>query len=319
MTPHTLLVGTIGEGVFRSLDHGATFRRAMDGTFVECDVRALMVHSQRPRTVFLGSELGLLRSDDGADNWKRIESPMNDLPLWSLYQIGEVLFAGACPSRLFRSEDGGANWQETTLNVEQNCPRIMKTRVTTIAGDGETVWAGIEIDSVWRSRDTGQTWAKVPNGLSSPDIHNLVVVPAHDNLPRRIVAATNNDINLSDDDGENWRRLDIGKQVPRSYCRGMKQVIGKPERILLGIGDGPPGWSGLIVVSDDAGETWQVASMPGRANSTIWNFAMHVADPALIYASSVSGQVYRSVDAGESWLKLACEFGEIRALAWIPV
>jgi hypothetical protein len=28
--------------------------------------------------------------------------------------------------------------------------------------------------------------------------------------------------------------------------------------------------------------------------------------------------VYRSTDAGESWEKLAREFGEIRALAWTP-
>jgi photosystem II stability/assembly factor-like uncharacterized protein len=89
--------------------------------------------------------------------------------------------------------------------------------------------------------------------------------------------------------------------------------------VLLGVGDGPPGWSGFIVVSDDAGETWRQAAMPGPANSTIWNFATHDADPALVYASSVSGQVYRSPDGGASWTKLACEFGEIRALAWFPV
>ncbi len=58
--------------------------------------------------------------------------------------------------------------------------------------------------------------------------------------------------------------------------------------------------------------------MPGRANSTIWNFAVHPADPQLIYASSVSGQVYRSLDGGSSWRRLAREFGEVRSLAWAP-
>ena len=60
----------------------------------------------------------------------------------------------------------------------------------------------------------------------------------------------------------------------------------------------------------------QPAEMPGRANSTIWNFAVCPADPDLIYANSVSGEVYRSTDAGASWVKLQREFGEIRALAW---
>jgi hypothetical protein len=69
---------------------------------------------------------------------------------------------------------------------------------------------------------------------------------------------------------------------------------------------------------DKGGLTWHVVEMSGRANSTIWNFAVHVADPQMIYASSVSGQVYRSLDGGTSWQRLPRDFGEIRALAWAP-
>jgi hypothetical protein len=31
MRNHRLFVGTVGEGIFRSLDHGDTFRRAAEG------------------------------------------------------------------------------------------------------------------------------------------------------------------------------------------------------------------------------------------------------------------------------------------------
>jgi hypothetical protein len=321
---HILYVGTIGEGVFHSTDGGVTFRRAMNGTFVECHVRALVVHPAQPHTLYMGSELGLFRSTNGAEDWQRIDSPLDGLQIWSvLLWPGkpEVLLAGTCPSRMFRSGDGGRSWQETSGPFEKHCPRIMNTRVTSLAADpsdGRSVWAGIEIDSAWRSRDEGSTWQKVPAGLSSADIHGLVVVPASMGRPRRLVAATNNDLNLSDDDGETWRRLDIGKQAPRSYCRGLAQVQGRPERLLLGVGDGPPGSVGFIVVSEDAGASWRAAEMPGPANSTIWNFATYPSDSNLVYASSVSGQVYRSTDAGLSWTKLPREFGEIRALAWAP-
>jgi hypothetical protein len=50
----------------------------------------------------------------------------------------------------------------------------------------------------------------------------------------------------------------------------------------------------------------------------VWNFAVHPADAALVYAASISGQVYRSEDGGATWRKLETEFGEIRALAWAP-
>ena len=56
-----------------------------------------------------------------------------------------------------------------------------------------------------------------------------------------------------------------------------------------------------------------------QANSTIWTFALHPSDPTLIYAASVSGEVYRSRSAGVRWDKIAREFGEIRTLAWTPV
>ncbi len=75
---------------------------------------------------------------------------------------------------------------------------------------------------------------------------------------------------------------------------------------------------GVVGRSTDGGTTWQAARMPGRANTTIWNFAVHAADPELVYASSVSGEVYRSTDGGAGWEKLGREFGEIRARAWTP-
>src|ERR1700740_1319222 len=115
LASHRLYVGTIGEGLFRSTDNGETFVRACDGMFVECHVRALAVHPQRPQTLFLGSEQGLFRSDDGAGNWARVESPLNGLQIWSILVLPQdprVMFVGTCPSRLFRCEDGGRTWMQ---------------------------------------------------------------------------------------------------------------------------------------------------------------------------------------------------------------
>ena len=49
LASHRLYVGTIGQGIFRSTDNGESFVRAMDGMFVECHVRALVVHPRDPR------------------------------------------------------------------------------------------------------------------------------------------------------------------------------------------------------------------------------------------------------------------------------
>ena len=199
--PHRLYVGTIGEGLFCSTDSGTSFLRACDGMFVECHVRALAVHPREPQTLYLGNELGLWRSTDGAGNWKRVESPLNGLQIWSLLLLPhqpEVLLAGTCPSRLFRSEDSGRTWTEPSVRIAQECPRIMHTRVTSLLADPvnpETVWAGVEIDGLRRSRDAGRSWQTVGRGLSSQDIHALAIIP-DDGRSKRLLASTNNDVNL---------------------------------------------------------------------------------------------------------------------------
>jgi photosystem II stability/assembly factor-like uncharacterized protein len=320
---HRLYVGTIGEGLWRSSDGGVTFARDYNGLFVECHVRALVVHPRDPSTMYLGCELGLFRSTDNAGNWSRVESPINGLQVWSLLlspHDPNLILVGTCPSRLFRSADGGRSWSEPAVKIAQECPRIMHTRVTTLApdpSDPDTFWAGVEIDGLFRSRDAGRTWTPTGQGLSSRDIHGLVIVPAN-GKQTRMLASTNNDLNLSTDSGATWQPLSIGKSMPWSYCRGLGQKSGRPDVIFLGNGDGPPGTVGVIGRSTDAGASWQTARMPGRSNSTMWNFAAHPADPELLYASSVSGEVYRSTDGGDSWVKLAREFGEVRALAWAP-
>jgi len=323
MQPHRLYVGTIGEGLFRSTDGGGTFVRACNGMFVECHVRALVAHPRNLRTLYLGSEQGLFRSTDGAVSWTRVESPLNGLQIWSLLVLPhapDTILVGTCPSRLFRSEDGGRTWSEPPVGIIQECRGLIYTRVTTLVhdpSDPDTVWAGVEIDGLYRSRDRGQTWRKVGRGLSSEDIHALAIVPGNDR-PKQIVAATNNDLNLSTDDGETWQPQQINHAMPWSYCRTLAQKCRQPEVVFLGNGDSPPGSAGIIGRSADGGRTWHAAQMPSRANSTIWNFATHPTDPELIYASSVSGELYRSTDGGESWSKLTREFGEIRALAWTP-
>ncbi len=315
---HRLYVGTIGEGLWRSTDGCVKFVRACDGMFVECHVRALAVHPSDPRILFLGSESGLYRSEDGAGNWRRVELPISG-EVWSLLLLPrdpDTILVGTCPSRLSASRDGGRTWTEGRASIVQECPRIMRTRVTCLAADPtdtDTVWAGVEIDGLRRSRDRGRTWQRAGRGLSSQDIHGLALVP-----DGRMLASTNNDLNASSDGGETWQPLGIGSVLPWSYCRGMAQLCGRPETILMGNGDAPPGTVGGVARSTDGGVTWGETKMPGRANSTVWTFAVHPADPALVYAASVSGEVYRSTDGGAAWEKLPREFGEIRALAWAP-
>ncbi len=220
---------------------------------------------------------------------------------------------------LFRSRDAGRTWVQLGASIAQQCNNIVFNRVTTLVADPDDphgLWAGIEIDAVRHSSDGGASWTSLGTGLSSQDIHALAIVPEAGG--RRILASTNNDLNVSTDEGRSWQPQEVRRQFDWPYCRGLAQKADDPKVIFLGNGDAPPGQVGALRRSSDGGRTWTTAELPCVPNSTVWGFAVHPADPQRVLAYSVSGEVFTSQDGGSRWGKLPRTFGEIRALAWVP-
>jgi photosystem II stability/assembly factor-like uncharacterized protein len=223
MIDHALFVATIGEGVFKR-DNGASFRRACDGMeFVECDVRALVADPDEQATLYLGNEEGVWVSRDAAETWNQLLK--TDGSVWSLHVLGKRIIAGTCPPTLLRSEDGGSSWTRTEATITPDCPRIRHTRVTCIAADpenAERLYAGVEIDGIFASEDDGRSWRGRGEGLSSRDIHSLLVLPGG-----RMLATTNNDLNSSDDGGKNWHNWRTVRQSCWAEAIGLRAGRGR--------------------------------------------------------------------------------------------
>jgi len=327
-----LFVGTVGEGLWSLAFENAentNAARLSNGLFIEADVRAIQVHPTIPDRVFVGTNCGLFRSVDAGSTWELLPAGFGtgwpgttDLTVWSLAISAHnpnQLFAGTCPSGIYRSTDGGDTWARLNAPLALECGHILYPRVTCIVPDpteSGTIWVGVEIDGIRRSRDFGETWETLGTGLSSLDIHAIKII-LDGAGKKRILAATNNDLNLSEDNGATWTPCGVKSLFPWAYCRGIAQLPTDPLVLFVGNGNGPPGSSGALQISRDGGGTWMQAKLPHVPNSTVWTFAVSPNTPNTIAAATVSGYIYVSEDAGLTWSKLDREFGEIRAIAWV--
>lgn len=331
----TLWIGTASHGTWYSRDLGETWKRPTSGSgmYLEAGVFALAAHQERPKQILAGTSLGLFRWSDDTEQWTHLPSPMDE-PGYSIWSLAydpsnpSVLLAGTRPAEFLLSEDEGKTWRSLhvpAIDAANNATRASRgygnrqfmrvTRICFDPRDRNTIWAGIEIDAIYRSVDRGRTWERLSEGLISDDIHDLAIFDRPEG--RRMFATTNKGLHRSDDGGHHWTHTPLDS--PWQYTRSIVASAAGDGTIYLTNGNGPPGDSGRLLRSRHWGdEPWEEVALPGWLNSTIWTVAVNEADPKLLFAASNLGQMFRSEDGGESWTRLKREFGDIRAMMWVP-
>jgi photosystem II stability/assembly factor-like uncharacterized protein len=288
-------------------------------------VRALKVYPDNSHRILAGTDVGLYRSEDAGSTWEKVESPMDGIQIWSVAVDAadpDTLFVGTRPDA-FRSRNDGKTWEALSLGVTMPCPIGIPRTTNMIVDprDSNIIWAGIEVDGVYQSRDGGDNWVHLPALGPDPfhgDIHGLALRPG----PQTAVYATTPfGIATSTDEGENWDYHYFPKfhaSDARSYCRGVMLKADDPNVIFVGNGDTIPGVTGAIQRSVDGGQSWAAVPLPVPPNSVVYWFATHPEVPQVIAAASLYGYVYVSTDGGAAWQKLPREFGEIRTVAVLP-
>lgn len=332
----TILVGTAGQGILRSVDDGATWHRLGLKEAIEFDgvVRSLAVDPQDPKRVFAGADTGICLSTDGGAHFKRLESPANGMTVWALAidpSNPKNIFAGTgAPSRaaMFRSADGGETWQRLGIELPEFCRGVNRPRILSICiyqQDGRDVWFGVEEGGVWRSQDRGDSWQRLDregadsDGIDNPDIHAISILPATERGPKAHLVLTVNTVYTSLDDGKTWSGVPSRTRFDDMYyTRTVQPLGGDPDKLLIAIGDGTPGSRSRIYRSEDRGATWSASILHTAPNSTFWAFGSHAAEPNLVFAGTKYGHLFRSTDGGRGWFKEWRDFSEITAIAWTP-
>ncbi|PZC45621.1 MAG: Uncharacterized protein C1O27_002286 [Chloroflexi bacterium] len=322
----TILVGTLGMGLWRSADGGENWKRGRIGEGYQGGraVFGLAVHPNDPATIYAGADDGIYLSRNRGETFERMDSPMTGAKVWRVTIDAEepdTLFAGTSPVKVYRSGNAGATWDMVCDDFVDECHNVGIPRPTSIVVDPydhRNVWVSIEVDGLRRSTDGGDTWERVSGaGLDDPDVHSVAVVPTS---PKTILVTTENGVVASQDMGETWQDFLNGQEgFSLHYTRCVAVKRDDPNVIFLANGDESIGSVGALRRTTDGGKTWEQVALPVTPSSHIECFATHPADPNLILACTHYGQLFGSSDGGDWWIKLHKEVTENRgALAWVP-
>ncbi len=321
-------------GLFRRVPGDDLWRPLTRGLPADPEVRAIAVHPDDPGIVFAGTQDGVYRSDDAGDTWASLDLPGPHRTVWSIAfdpHTPETMFVGVEGFAVWRTRDGGAAWQRLDVPTPAGLPEMpFPTRVTRIAvdpGDADRVYAGLEVRGVVRSLDGGDSWsdasgdllaladleAHLQSGLLTGDpregmmdIHALAVSRA---APGRVYMANRMGLFRTDDTGEHWSEIGIGRFSPLTYARDVCVSPHRPERLFAALSPASVSDEGALWCSDDDARTWRRFDADLPIGSTLMTVAESPSDPARIYCGARGGQVFGTEDAGATWRDLTLPDG----------
>jgi photosystem II stability/assembly factor-like uncharacterized protein len=278
--PELVFAGT-KDGVFRSTDRGATFKRA-DFPDANKEVWCFMVDSRDPKRMLAGaSPIDVYRSDDTGQSWRKLPTP----------KVGTHC-TGPFASRVMRFA------QHPTRPNE--------------------IFAALEINGVMHSTDGGETWADRADGLikladlphlkskivsdttaeGMLDGHAITINPAD---PDAAIAALRMGLFRTTDQGKTWQDMEIKRFSPTTYGRDVKTSASEKNTLYAALSVAASSHDGGLYRSQDSGKSWQRFDKV-QVHGTIMSIGLHQRDPNQVYIGArYDGEVFGTQDGGKSW------------------
>ncbi len=180
-----------GSGVYRSIDHGATWE--LVGLTNSGAIGRIAVDPTDPQHIFVaaagdlfnpGGERGVYESTDGGNNWTRVLTGDNDTTgavdlaidplnpnrvfaaLWDHRREPDLRRYGGAGSGLYRSTDGGSSWARLTNGLPAAGAIIGRIGVALAASNPQRIYAIVNqtnglFEGFYRSDDGGGSWTKL--------------------------------------------------------------------------------------------------------------------------------------------------------------
>ena len=320
----TVYVGAGGGGLWKTTDGGATLRPIFDDAVQS--IGAIALAPSAPRTVYVGTGEpwvrnsvsvgnGIYRSDDGGGRWTHLGLDSTErIAAIVVHPTGtDTLYVAALgplwsdgtQRGVFRSYDGGTNWERilyldeatgaASLSMHPEDPEVLFAAMWSHRRYPHTFDSGFTGRSgLYRSRDGGDTWELLQEGLPQETLGRIAVAVAPGNGQRVYASVeTGSDdtkgLYRSDDGGDSWSLVD--KTFPnqiRPFYFARLTVDPSNDSTVVKCGLNP-------VITQDAGQTWRTVGQ--QIHSDAHDVYIDPKDGRHLLVAT-DGGVYESFDRG---------------------
>lgn len=184
---------------------------------------------------------------------------------------------------LFKSEDMGNSWEKISGDLTREIDRD-KLEVM------GKIWS---VDAVAKNKSTSY-YGNVVALSESPVKEGVIYTGSDDGL-----------INVTEDGGKNWRRIEKFTGVPeRTYVNMIISSLHEVNRVYAAFNNHKNAdFKPYLLRSDDAGKTWKsiVGNLPERGS--VYSIAEDHVNQDLLFAGTEFG-IFFTVDGGNNWTQL---------------
>jgi photosystem II stability/assembly factor-like uncharacterized protein len=310
-------------GLFRLDPASGYWEKLTAGLPDDVEVRALAMAPDNPRLLYAGTQHGPYRSSDSGDSWHALPLPRKQTIVWSILLADETsIYVGTQGTTIYRSHDGGARWTELSSPEPLGMVRMsFPCRVIRLALDPaapQHLYAALEVGGVLRSRDSGDSWSDGNAGLldftEEPRYRSRIVsdtetegmMDSHalalsDAAPGTVFLANRMGLFKSEDGGERWQDMAVGRFSPLTYARDIKVSHHDHRRMYAALSVAAVSDEGSLYVSEDVGVSWRRFDHGVAMKSTLMIIAESPVTPDRVWCATRRGQVFGTTDGGKSW------------------
>jgi photosystem II stability/assembly factor-like uncharacterized protein len=305
--PNVFYFGATGGGVWKTTDGGNNWDPISDEVFKTGSVGAIGISESDPNVVFVGmgeSPIrgnfshgdGVYKSTDAGKTWKhtgladtrqisRVRVHPRNPDIVYVAALGHV-FGPNEERGVFRSTDGGKNWQKvffrsnkagaTDLILDPTNPNIIYAAMWEVYRQPWTLESGGPGSGIFKSTDGGDTWTEITRnqGLPKGVIGNIgiTVSPVNSDRVWAIVEAEDGGVFRSDNAGKTWSKLNEQRNLRQRawyYTRIYADPKSADTVYVLNTGfyksnDGGRTYSSIGVGHGDCHDLWVAPNDPMR-------------------------------------------------------